>query len=182
MLFPFLVVLGIGSTVLSQNINFKQNDDFIKVTRGSIVEIKTDTAYVISTSRAVYINEKLDKLDEIQGLYNNLVTNRNELLDELKNTRGVLTKLVAHVQRDSTLLSDNITELISELDSSLTDLKNNNDELKQNNNQLRTKINQLERLVGDLKKETKHIWWTALGDKFITFIGGVGVGILIAAI
>lgn len=115
-------------------------------------------------------------------MYNDLVDNRNELFGELKKTHNVLTKLLSHLEGDSTLLSENVTDLINQLSVSLADLKSINEILKKNNNELKGKTEQLQRLVADLKKETRGIWWNGVADKIVVFVAGIGVGIIVVAI
>lgn len=164
----------------AQTITFGKNDDIIKVAKGSSVTINADTAYIVSTARAQYINKKLDQLDSIQILYNDLVDNRNELLNELKKAQKTLSKLLNHLQGDSTLLNANIVEIVANLDHTLTNLKKNNEELKKNNKALKTEIKHLEDLVKQLRNQTKGIWWNNVADKIVVFAGGVGLGLLIA--
>ncbi|UII25368.1 hypothetical protein LVD15_18970 [Fulvivirga maritima] len=163
----------------AQKLTFKQSDDYIKVKKHDAIIIEADSAFIVSSSRASYINDRLDQLDEIQELYQQLTLNRNRLLGEVKQTRKVLTKVIRNIERDSTTLSNDLIKTITELDTVLTTLRENNQELKDNNQQLARKVTDLEALVDELKKETKKLWWGAMEDKIISFAAGFGVGALI---
>ena len=176
------LLLLVCLSMQAQNVKFSQNDDFTRVTKGTIVNIEADTAYLVSTVRAAFLNEKLDELDEIQGLYNSLLDNRNELKKELKSVQKLLSKLAKKMEADSANLSSNFTFIITDLDKTLNDLKENNQSLAQNNQDLKGRINELKRIVKDLKKETRGIWWNGLTDKLVAFAGGVGVGILLVGV
>ena len=176
-----LSLVFIAPGVLGQ-VTFHTSDDFIKANKGATVRIAADTAYVVSTSRIRYINNQLDNLDSIQLLYNDLVDNRNTLLDELKKTNKVLKRIGELIEADSTVLSNDMAFILRDLSATLNDLKRNNGELKKNNETLEHKSQQLERLVKELRKETKGIWWNGLLDKVVVFAGGVGVGLLVAAL
>ena len=165
-----------------QTIRFHNNDDYIKVKAGDNIEIKADSAYLVSAVRAESLNSKLDELDEIKVLYNDLADNRKELLEEIKKAHKLLTKLTSHMQGDNVVVSSNLSSLILDLDNSIADFKNNNLHLKQNNNELASKISQLERLVNNLRKETKGLWWNGITDKIISFAAGVGVGAVLVLV
>lgn len=174
--------LGCALSLNAQNINFHKNDDFIKVVEGNIVEIKADTAFVVSKSRAEFLNNKLDELQKVQEMYTGLLDNRNELNQELKTIQKLMTKLAANLEKDSAGLSGNLTVIVADLDKTLVDLKDNNQTLSDNNASLLAKTDELKRIVKDLKKETRGLWWNGLTDKLVAFAGGVGIGILLAAV
>lgn len=177
--FYFLLISSIG---FSQIKEFKSNDDYARLIHGDTLIVVADTAYVVSITRAEFINQKLDELDEIQTLYNDLTDNRNELLNELKKTHKTLGKLLVHMQGDATYINNDLTTLINELNQSLSDLKTNNETLKNNNVELGSKVAQLQRLVSELKKETRGLWWNGVADKLVAFAGGVGAGVLLVII
>lgn len=181
-LFLYTLLCCITVGLNAQNIRFSNNDDFIKVTKGSLVEVKADTAYVVSKGRADFLNQKLDELEEVQNLYNGLLENRNELKKEIKIIHKLMTKLSDNLEKDSTVFSNNLTAIVDDLDKTLTDLKANNQTLSQNNTSLQHRTNELKRIVKDLRKETRGLWWNGLTDKLVAFAGGVGIGVLIAAL
>lgn len=168
--------------LIAQNKNFRNSDDKITVYDGDLVEIKSDTAFIISKSRAKFLNEKLDELVEIQTLYNSIVDNRSELLNQLKDVQKQVGRLSKQMQRDSTFLTNEMALILSDLDQTLQDLRSNNQSLQQNNKALKSKVNQLERIVKDLRKATRHIWWNGLTDKLVAFGVGALVGILIVSL
>ncbi|MBL3655850.1 hypothetical protein [Fulvivirga sediminis] len=173
------IIFSIPIHLKAQKLTFKPADDYKKVYRTDTVIIEADSAFIVSSVRASYINEKLDQLDEIQKLYEQLSSHKDQLLGEVKQARKVLTKVIKNIENDSASLSNNLIKTIAELDTVLSTLKDNNQELKANNQQLTSKINDLEYLIAELKKETKKLWWGALEDKIISFAAGVGVGALI---
>lgn len=181
-LFLIIALCTLCSTLYSQNVKFSQNDDFIKVVKGSTVEIKADTAYIVSKSTADFLNSKLDELKEVQELYNGLLDNRNELKKELKTVQKLMSKLAANLEKDSAGISEDLTVIVGDLENTLTNLRENNQELSQNNASLLARTNELKRIVKDLRKETRGLWWNGLTDKLVAFAGGVGIGILIAVL
>ena len=177
----WLLMTSYVNTV-AQSVTFHAADDFIKVPKGSTVNINSDTAYVVSPSRIKYINRQLDGLDSIHTLYNDLVDNRNVLFNELKKASKAVKRLESLMQSDSARLNSDITEILSGLETTLTELRQNNEVLKSNNELLEKKTMQLEGLVKELRKETRGIWWNGLLDKAVVFAGGIGIGLLIAAL
>lgn len=173
------VFIGIYSAS-SQTIMFDKHEDYKTVIYNDTLVIKTDTAYILNKSRAAYINQKLDELDEIKQLYNGLVSNRNELLGELKKTHKLLSKLSNKMEQDSLYMNENLSLIIDGLNESLNELKINNEALKSNNTELVSRIKQLETLVGELKRETRGIWWNGITDKVVVFAGGIATGLIIA--
>lgn len=178
-----IVLLAIVSESISaQTIKFSDKDDLKRAFRGDVIEINTDTAYVVSKSRAEFLNQKLDELKEIQRLYNNLANNHNELFKELNRIQKLVGKLSSRLEEDSSMISRNLSSIIDDLDETLADLKNNNQMLKRSNSELLSKIDQLEKIVGNLKKETKWMWWRGHVDKIVALAAGVGIGILVGAV
>ena len=65
------ILLFISSLICNgQEINFSGNPDRIMVFAGQKVNIKIDTAYILSSGKATYINQKLDELRDVKRLYN----------------------------------------------------------------------------------------------------------------
>lgn len=172
------MILSIESA-LSQTIKFGKNDDFRKVHHGDIVEINTDTAFVIDATRAKFINEKLEDLNKLEVTCDNLKKDKKILITQLSKTQKILNKLQVHLKADSTVLNSNLNSLISELSIALESLQQSNKSLDKNNKELQSKIKNLERVIKDLKKETKWLWWNGIMDKVIAFGGGIGIGILL---
>lgn len=178
-----IVLLAIVSESISaQTIKFSDKDDLKRAIRGDLIEINTDTAYVVSKSRAEFLNQKLDELKEIQRLYNNLANNHNQLFKELNRIQKLVGKLSSRLKGDSSMISRNLSSIIDDLDETLVDLKNNNQTLKRSNSELLSKIDQLEKIVSNLKKETRWMWWNGLADKIVALAAGVGIGILVGAV
>lgn len=178
-----IVLLAIVSESISaQTIKFSDKDDLKRAFRGDVIEINTDTAYVVSKSRAEFLNQKLDELKEIQRLYNNFSNNHNQLFKELNRIQKLVGKLSSRLKGDSSMISRNLSSIIDDLDETLVDLKNNNQTLKRSNSELLSKIDQLEKIVSNLKKETRWMWWNGLADKIVALAAGVGIGILVGAV
>lgn len=163
----------------AQDITFRSTDDFIEVYKGTEVTIKADTAYILSKSRASFIDKRLDQLDSLKRVYNSLFDNREELLSELEATQEILEKISDLLSENGTIINDDFREIIEELDKTITNLKTNNEQLKTNNKSLKKEIDDLHSLVKKLRKETRAIWWDGLTDKVVVFVGGVGVGALL---
>jgi len=178
----FIVLGVIYQSASAQNIKFSDKDDFRKTFRGEVIEINTDTAYVVSKSRAKFLNQKLDELKEIQRLYNNLANNHKELFKELNRIQKLVSKLSSRLKGDSSMISQKLSSIIDDLDETLADLKNNNQTLKRSNSELLSKIDQLEKIVNSLKKETRWMWWNGLTDKLVALVAGVGIGILVGSL
>ena len=178
----FILLAIVCQSARTQNIKFSNNDDFIKTVRGEVIEINTDTAYVVSKSRVEFLNHKLDELQEIQQLYGDMDSNHKELLTELTRIQKLVDKLSSRLEEDSSLISLNLSSIINDLDETLADLKTNNQTLKKSNSDLLSKVDQLERIVKDLKKETKWMWWNGLADKVVAVVAGIGIGILVGGL
>ena len=180
--FMFTILVIVYQSTSAQNIKFSNNDDFIKTVRGEVIEINTDTAYVVSKSRVEFLNHKLDELQEIQQIYGDMANNHKDLLKELTRIQKLVNKLSSRLEEDSSLISQNLSSIINDLDETLADLKTNNQTLKKSNSDLLSKIDQLERIVKDLKKETKWMWWNGLADKVVALVAGVGLGLLVGSV
>jgi septal ring factor EnvC (AmiA/AmiB activator) len=181
-----IICLATGAIIMglinAQNVRFNDNSGVVKVYRGNTINIEVDTAYVIGKIKAEFINQKIDELNEIKAIYNNMVDNHNKLLSDLNTVQELLEKLQDKAINDSLVMSQNFKRLLNELDTSLTELKTNNNHLKKNNSELNDQIANLERIVKQLRKETRGLWWDGVTDKIVAFIGGVGAGMLLMAI
>ena len=178
----FILLAIVYQSASAQKIKFSDKDDFKKTFRGEVIEINTDTAYVVSKSRVEFLNHKLDELEEIQQLYGDMANNHDDLLKELSRIQKLVGKLSSRLEEDSSLISQNLSSIINELDETLADLKTNNQALKKSNSDLLSKVDQLERIVKDLKKETKWMWWNGLADKVVALVAGVGIGLLVGGL
>lgn len=163
-------------------VKFSSGSDAIKVRKDALIEITADSAYVISGSRASIINQKIVELDSIRAIFNRMATNHNSLLSEVGEVQSLLSLVYEKMQQDSSVMSAQFDQVISDLDQSLINLKANNEQLKTSNKNLQEETTKLKTIVKDLKKETRRIWWDGLTDKIVAFAGGVGIGILVMAL
>lgn len=166
----------------AQSVTFQTSTDKLMVLKGTTVKIESDTAYVIGTRRALALNQQLDELKKIKSIYNELLADRNQLIKELKSIQHLLEKLKTQMTNDSAALSGNISQILLELENTMSDLKNNNTVLAENNTLLNEKVDTLKQIVKELRKETKWIWWNGLTDKIVVFAGGAGFGILLTLV
>ncbi|MFO7864142.1 MAG: hypothetical protein R6U85_09100 [Salinivirgaceae bacterium] len=173
-----LLFSGFCLSANAQTVTFQSDDDKLMIFRGTTVEIDTDTAYIISSTRAQKLNRQLDELGQIKGIYNQLLTNRNKLLNELTAIEETLGKVIVRMEADSGFLNQNMADIITDIDQTLLELKQNNETLATNNRALTQKIDKLNHLVKALRKETRWIWWNGLADKIVVFGAGIGVGAL----
>ena len=178
----FILLAIVYQSASAQNLKFSNKDDFRKTLKGDVIEINADTAYVVSKSRAKFLNQKLDELKEIQQLYNDMAGNHKDLLNELTRIQKLVDKLSTRLEEDSSMITQNLSSIINDLDETLADLKNNNQTLKRSNSELLSKVDQLEKIVKDLKKETKWMWWNGLADKLVALAAGIGIGILVGSV
>ncbi|KAF5076406.1 hypothetical protein DSECCO2_161040 [anaerobic digester metagenome] len=173
-------LLLFASTSFAQRVVFNSNSDYLKVARGAVVTITADSAFVVSKSRAHYLNERLDELSHVKELYSNLSLKHTTLLDGIKRVEVLLGKLISDEKAATEALDADFEALLNSLDTTLTTLKQNNTELQINNLQLEASVANLKRIEKELKRETRWMWWNGLTDKIIVFAGGVGFGVLIA--
>jgi DNA repair exonuclease SbcCD ATPase subunit len=182
-LIQLLVVFAIITvSVNSQTIRFNNQSDVTKVYNGQTVKIEVDTAYVIGKTKAQFINQKIEELNQIKFIYNNMAENHNRLLIDLSKLQELLEKLKEKTITDSVAISSNFKQLLTQLDISLNELKVNNEQLKKNNSELETQISKLEKIIKQLRKEARGIWWNGVADKLVAFAGGVGVGVLLVKV
>ncbi|MEQ8358009.1 MAG: hypothetical protein RH860_00880 [Cytophagales bacterium] len=172
----FFVLIAIAFQANSQQLTFDKNSDLIKAKKGDTIIIKTDSAYVLSGKRADYLNDKLDELDTIKRIYNNQSENHRELIQNIDELDDMIRKLRSDFERDSLILSQNLSNVINELNLISEDLKENNQMLKVNNTELQKRVVRLQELITELKKEMRGIWWNGIADKVIAFAAGIGTG------
>ncbi len=173
------VILLCASLTQAQQVKFTNGDDAVKLKKGALVEITADSAYVISGQRASVINQKIVELDSIRAIYNRMAGNHNSLLSEVNEVQNLLNQVYEKMQQDSSMMSAQFDQIISDLGQSMENLKANNAQLKDSNKNLQEETAKLKSIVKDLKKETRRIWWDGLTDKIVAFAGGVGIGILV---
>lgn len=156
--------------------------DVLRVSAGTFVRIEADSAFILNRKTKDFLNKQLDQLDEVQATYNDLVDNRNALLEETESIRKMVAKLALKLESDSATVGDNLDQILEDLEKTLSELRGNNQQLRSNNESLEGRIEELERIRDELKKETRAIWWNGLLDKLVALAGGIGVGILIGSV
>ncbi len=178
MKYPLLIIIlfAIAYQGNSQQLLFDKNNDLIKARKGDTILIRTDSAYVLSGKRADYLNDKLDELDTIKSIYKDHADNHRELLQKIDELDKMISKLRSDFERDSLVLSQNLSNVINDLNLISEDLKKNNQMLKVNNTELQKRVVRLQELITELKKEMRGIWWNGIADKIFAFAAGIGTG------
>jgi len=149
------------------------------VVKGDVVEVNADSAYIISSSRALILNEKLDELAGARKLNGELKSVNDELLTKVKEVEKLVSKILSRMESDKVDIGNGFDEILSELDKSLDVMKENNKDLAANNINLKQQISSMDNTISKLKKEIRGIWWNGVADKIVVGILGVGVGLLI---
>lgn len=180
--FLILTFALLASFAQAQDIRFRDSDQKIMVRKGQTVKVETDTAYIISKSRANALNEKLTELAQLRENYNTLQGSNRELISKLGEVQELVTRLMQQMEDDHRSVDVNLAAVTSELQSSIDALKENNEQLVSNNEQLEQKIEALNATIRKLKKEIRGIWWNGLADKLVVGLAGVGIGMLIVAL
>lgn len=163
----------------SQTKKFRPSDQKMLVKAGDKVEINADSAYIISASRALLLNEKLDELVGAQELNSELKSVNKELLSKIKEVDKLVSKILSRMESDNLEVNADFDQLLIELDANLDSMKENNKELASNNNQLKQQIAAMDATISKLKKEIRGIWWNGLADKIVVGIVGIGIGFII---
>ncbi len=178
----FLSFFGLIFFGFSQNVKFRSSDQKLLVSKGDLVEISADSAYIISSSRALLLNEKLEELSTARKLNAELKFVNGELLDKVKEVEKLVSKILKKMDSDSDVVEEGFDDILLELDMSLNVMKENNRELATNNSNLKQQIAAMDDTISKLKKEIRGIWWNGLVDKIVVGALGVGVGFLLGAL
>ncbi|WP_258104422.1 hypothetical protein [Marinoscillum sp. MHG1-6] len=172
----FIVIFSlIISISYAQERHFRESDQKLMVHHGEMVKIDTDTAFVISSSRAQLLNEKLDELVEMRLTNLELQVINQSLLEKVKEVEVLVSKLIVRMEDDATQTSIAFDDIVAQLDTSLVTLGNNNEELHRNNLELESQIQQMEHTIKKLKRNIRGIWWNGVTDKLVA--GGIGFGL-----
>ncbi|MEO9869089.1 hypothetical protein [Ekhidna sp.] len=169
-------------TCFGQELKFRKSDQKLIVTKGNVVRIEADSAYIISSSRALLLNEKLDELKETRLTNANLQTVNEDLLSKVKEVEKLVTKLLKRMESNAAEMDVDLEQILTDLDKNLVSMKQNNLELDKNNQNLKRQITEMDHTIDRLKKEIRGIWWGGITDKIVVGVLGIGVGLLIAAI
>lgn len=176
-----LLLLMLGTTFLgiSQSKKFRSSDQKMLVVKGDVVEVNADSAYIVSSSRALILNEKLDELTGARKLNGELKSVNDELLTKIKEVEKLVSKILSRMESDKVDIGNGFDEILEELDKSLDVMKENNKDLAVNNSNLKQQISAMDDTIGKLKKEIRGIWWNGVADKIVVGILGLGIGLLI---
>lgn len=177
-----LLALSFTTNSLSQSIKFRDSDQKIEVYRGATIEIKTDTAFIISKSRAALLNEKLDELKQARITNKKLQSINQELLDKVKEVEKLVSKLLFRMQKTDKSVEMDLSEIIGQLDASLIVMRENNQELAHHNSDLKDQINTLQVTIKTLKKEIRGIWWNGVVDKIAVGAAALVLGFFLGSV
>ena len=178
--YAFLLLLcGVAFSSFSQNRKFKSSDQKMLVVNGDIVEVTADSAYIISSSRALILNEKLDELTKARELNSELKKVNTELLTKVKEVEKLVSKILSRMESDKVDIGNGFDEILGELDKSLDVMKENNKDLATNNADLKHQISSMDDTINKLRKEIRGIWWNGVADKIVVGVLGLGIGLLI---
>ena len=177
-----IILTALGWQFAISQVHFRNSDQKIMVTKGTTVSVDTDTAYVISKSRAQLLNERLDELETIRSVNESLRTNNRELTERIKRIEELISKLIGKMEADQAGTALDMNALIGELDSHLGKLKENNDQLATNNSNLEHQIALMDQTIRKLKKDIRGIWWNGITDKLIVGVSCLTVGFLLASL
>ncbi|MEP5612436.1 MAG: hypothetical protein ABJP45_09320 [Cyclobacteriaceae bacterium] len=164
---------------VSQSKKFRSSDQKMLVVKGDIIEVNADSAYIISSSRALILNEKLDELTSARKLNGELKSVNDQLLTKVKEVEKLVSKILSRMESDKTDIGEGFDDILAELDKSLDVMKENNKDLAANNSNLKLQITAMDDTINKLKKEIRGIWWNGVADKIVVGILGLGIGLLI---
>lgn len=182
-LFVFLsLLIALRGTLSAQKKEFRKDSDVMKVHRGDVVDIRADSAFVLSGNRADYLNQRLNELDTIRRIYEGMDSQKEELIRQVDELSTLISNLKTGMVQDSIRIRHELGVVINELHAITSDLKQNNRDLKDNNRELQSRIESLQNVIRDLKREMRWIWWNGLTDKIVVFAAGVGLGALLVLV
>lgn len=177
-----LLFFAFTTSAIAQVKEFGKNDHTMRITEGDQVNVKADTAFIISKERAKDLNRELDLLDSIESKYNEVLDDRDTLMMEINRTRDILEKLQKKMEKDSAFANEELSSILADLKKTLDEMKATNKRLEDENKDLKKQINGLRKIADELEEVTRGIWWNGITDKIVSFASGLGVGILIGAV
>lgn len=177
----YFLLLCIPCVTFSQ-ISIVNNDDIVRVHKNDTVNIQVDYAFIVPPNKASLINNQLEQLVTVKGVYKNLKDNRNNVLSELNSTEKQLRKLLNRLKNDDTNIDLNLNNLLEKIDTSVKNLNITNSKLKSTNLALQNEVRKLKKINTDLKKISRGIWWSGFLDKTVMLVTGVALGLLISSI
>lgn len=178
----YLLLFLMATLVTAQEIKFRNSDQKLIVKKGDLIEVYADTAYIISRSRALLLNEKLDELEKTRKLNTDLKTINDDLLTKVKEVEKLVAKLLKRMESSSAEVNVDLEEILVDLDKNLVSLKQNNSELAKNNQDLKKQIGEMDQTISKLKQEIRGIWWNGFTDKIVVGALGLGLGYLIGVL
>lgn len=178
----FLILMVLSTIAVGQEKTFRNSDQKMILKRGDLVKIQADTAYLISQSRALLLNEKLDELQNARKLNSELKTINEDLLNKVKEVERLVDKLLKRMESSTAETDVDLEKILNELDTNLASLKQNNSELAKNNQDLKRQIGEMDHTIKLLKHEIRGIWWNGIMDKIVVGSVGLGLGYLIGVL
>lgn len=178
----FLLLLFVSSVLAGQEIKFRSSDQKLILKKGDLVRVQADTAYMISQSRALLLNEKLDELGNARRLNADLQTINQDLLSKVKEVEKLVAKLLKRMEASSSEVDVDLEQILNDLDKNLVSLKQNNSNLAKNNHDLKKQIGEMDNTINRLKQEIRGIWWNGFTDKIVVGAIGIGLGYLIGVL
>lgn len=177
-----LLLLISSNRILGQEIKFRNSDQKLVLKKGDVVSIQADTAYLISRSRAILLNDKLNELENARELNANLQTINEELLSKVKDVEKLVSRLLERMESNADDANVDLEQILIDLDRNLVSLKQNNSELARNNHDLKKQIGEMDNTIKRLKQEIRGIWWNGITDKIVVGVLAFGVGFLLGSV
>lgn len=166
-----------GLTLFAQNeAKFNGEEEYLKVYKNQVIVIEADSAYIINTRTAEFLNRKLNELDTIRTLFRDISLEKESLFNQIDKLEKTIIKVKNRFSEDSVYIRSELETVIKDLETLSKELEDNNNSLNINNIKLKNNIKELEALNREMKKELRHIWWSGMTDKIVVFIGGIVIG------
>ncbi len=162
-----------------QLIPFRSEDQKLKVYHMDSVLIMADSAYVISGARAQLLNDKLAELHRAYATNAQLVDVNAVLLDKVIEIERLVLQLMQRMQEDEELVTMNLNELLTDLDSHIQQLQATNTQLDEQNASLKRQLDAMEQTIKRLKRAIRTLWWRGAVEKVLIGLAGFGIGWLI---
>ena len=166
-------------TAHAQLRTFRSVDSRLKVYAGDTVSILADSAFIVSGAQALQFNEKLLALQASQIVYQDLHSDREELLSKVVEIEDQVARLMDRLQSNQYLMEYQLAQLLSELDQSIATLQQSNLDLTRTNEQLEEQLLQLDGTVKLLRQQNRKLAWRHTRDKVLIGLAGLGVGLLV---
>lgn len=177
-IFLILSLLLCSQAVIAQKV-FTEEDDVVKLYKGETIRIETDSAFVIDHKRAIYLNARLEDLNQLKQDYDDVSALHSELIREIDQIESTINKMISRSMRDASILDKELADLFKELDLLIDDLDRNNSELEKNNSALSEKVKKMDEININLKRINRGIWWNGVSDKLFSLGIGLAIGVTV---